>query len=133
MCQWIPFPRSLAGDDTGTTLIPVLPRKGKKAAASKFMLRLIITRLVSLAVTLLCVSLAIFLILEVLPGDPAAIMLGTAAREDTLAALRQELGLDQPALVRYLHWIGGILQGDLGHVDHLQDAGLDACRRAPRT
>ena len=78
------------------------------------MLRLIITRLVSLAVTLLCVSLAIFLILEVLPGDPAAIMLGTAAREDTLAALRQELGLDQPALLRYLQWIGGILQGDLG-------------------
>ncbi|MFL4997533.1 MAG: ABC transporter permease, partial [Microvirga sp.] len=78
------------------------------------MLRLAISRLVSLAITLLAVSLAIFLILEVLPGDPAAIMLGTAAREDTLAALRQELGLDQPALVRYLHWIGGLLHGDLG-------------------
>lgn len=78
------------------------------------MLRLIITRFVSLAVTLLFVSLAIFLILEVLPGDPAAIMLGTAAREDTLAALRQELGLDQPALLRYLAWIGGLLHGDLG-------------------
>src|SRR5918993_166305 len=78
------------------------------------MLRLVITRLVSLAVTLLFVSLAIFLILEVLPGDPAAIMLGTAAREDTLAALRQELGLDRPALERYLLWVGGILRGDLG-------------------
>ena len=75
------------------------------------MLRLIISRLASLAITLLFVSLAIFLILEVLPGDPAAIMLGTAAREDTLAALRQELGLDQPALFRYLDWIGGILHG----------------------
>ncbi len=64
------------------------------------MLRHIITRLASLIVTLLFVSLAIFLILEVLPGDPAAIMLGTAAREDTLAALRQELGLDRPALLR---------------------------------
>jgi len=78
------------------------------------MLRLIASRLLSLAVTLLFVSLAIFLILEVLPGDPAAIMLGTAAREDTLAALRQELGLDQPALFRYVDWIGGLLHGDLG-------------------
>ncbi len=78
------------------------------------MLRLLLSRLLSLVVTLLVVSAAIFLILEVLPGDPAAIMLGTAAREDTLAALRQELGLDRPALERYLLWIGGVVQGDLG-------------------
>lgn len=78
------------------------------------MLRLLLTRLASLALTLLAVSAAIFLVLEVLPGDPAAIMLGTAAREDTLAALRQELGLDRPALARYLAWIGGVVRGDLG-------------------
>jgi peptide/nickel transport system permease protein len=78
------------------------------------LLRLLLSRLLSLVVTLLVVSAAIFLILEVLPGDPAAIMLGTAAREDTLAALRQELGLDRPALERYLLWIGGVVQGDLG-------------------
>ncbi len=78
------------------------------------MLRILLARLASLIVTLLAVSLAIFLILEVLPGDPAAIMLGTAAREDTLAALRQELGLDRPAFERYLLWVGGLLQGDLG-------------------
>jgi peptide/nickel transport system permease protein len=78
------------------------------------LLRLILSRLVSLVLTLLVVSAAIFLILEVLPGDPAAIMLGTSAREDTLAALRQELGLDRPALERYLLWIGGVVQGDLG-------------------
>src|ERR687898_1988354 len=78
------------------------------------MLRLVISRLLSLAATLLFVSLAIFLILEVLPGDPAAIMLGTSAREDTLAALRQELGLDRPAFERYLVWVAGLLQGDLG-------------------
>lgn len=76
--------------------------------------RLIASRLISLTATLVAVSAAIFLILEVLPGDPAAIMLGTAAREDTLAALRHELGLDQPALARYLLWVGGILHGDLG-------------------
>jgi peptide/nickel transport system permease protein len=77
-------------------------------------LRFLISRSASLAVTLAAVSLAIFVVLEVLPGDPAAIMLGTSAREDTLAALRQELGLDRPAPERYLAWIGGILQGDLG-------------------
>ncbi|HEY8383267.1 MAG TPA: ABC transporter permease [Microvirga sp.] len=78
------------------------------------MLRLIASRTASLLVTLLAVSAAIFLILEVLPGDPAAIMLGTAAREDTLAALRLELGLDRPAPERYLAWIGGMLRGDFG-------------------
>ena len=78
------------------------------------MLRLLAVRFASLALTLVAVSAAIFLILEVLPGDPAAIMLGTSAREDTLAALRQELGLDRPALERYLLWVGGVLQGDLG-------------------
>jgi peptide/nickel transport system permease protein len=76
--------------------------------------RFLASRLLSLVLTLLAVSLAIFLILEVLPGDPAAIMLGTAAREDTLAALRLELGLDRPAIERYFAWIGGVLQGDLG-------------------
>jgi peptide/nickel transport system permease protein len=75
---------------------------------------LILGRLASLAATLVAVSLAIFLVLEVLPGDPAAIMLGTSAREDTLAALRLELGLDRPALERYLAWAGGLLRGDLG-------------------
>jgi peptide/nickel transport system permease protein len=78
------------------------------------LLRLLFSRAVSLVLTLLAVSASIFLILEVLPGDPAAIMLGTAAREDTLAALRAELGLDRPAIERYLLWIGGVLQGDLG-------------------
>ena len=78
------------------------------------MLALLLGRIASLVITLIAVSLAIFLILEVLPGDPAAIMLGTSAREDTLAALRQELGLDQPAAERYLLWVGGILRGDLG-------------------
>lgn len=71
-------------------------------------------RLLSLLVTLALASVAIFLVLEVLPGDPAAVMLGTEARPDTLAALRTELGLDRPALARYLSWIGGVLTGDMG-------------------
>ena len=78
------------------------------------MILLLLRRFASLIVTLLLASLAIFVVLEVLPGDPAAIMLGTEAREDTLAALRQQMGLDRPAYERYLDWLGGMLTGDLG-------------------
>ena len=65
-------------------------------------------------VTLLVASLLIFLLLEILPGDPAAVILGVGAQEDTLRALRAEYGLDLPAPVRYLNWLGEVLQGDLG-------------------
>ncbi len=65
-------------------------------------------------VTLLVASLLIFLLLEILPGDPAAVILGVGAQEDTLRALRAELGLDLPAPVRYLNWLSEVLQGNLG-------------------
>jgi peptide/nickel transport system permease protein len=78
------------------------------------MLRPILQRLGSAAVTLFLGSVLLFVVLEVLPGDPAAVMLGLEARPDTLAAVRAELGLDQPALPRYLAWVGGMLQGDFG-------------------
>ncbi len=78
------------------------------------MVRLLARRLAGLILTLAVMSLAIFLIMEVLPGDPAAIQLGTSAQADTLAALRQSMGLDQPAVVRYLAWIFGMLRGDFG-------------------
>src|ERR1700690_957457 len=78
------------------------------------MLRAIAFRLLSLLLTLLIISVAIFVILEVLPGDPAAIMLGTSSQPDTLAALRHQMGLDQPALLRYFGWIGGMFIGNFG-------------------
>jgi len=71
-------------------------------------------RLLALALTLLVASAVVFGVLEVLPGDPAAMMLGVNARADTLAALRAEMGLDRPLLVRYVQWLGGLLTGDLG-------------------
>jgi peptide/nickel transport system permease protein len=52
--------------------------------------------------------------MEAVPGDPAEIILGMSAAPDTLAALRSQLGLDQPFLVRYSNWLIGLLQGDLG-------------------
>jgi peptide/nickel transport system permease protein len=79
------------------------------------MLKVLALRLSGLLLTLLIISLAIFVILEVLPGDPAAIMLGTSSQPDTLAALRHQMGLDQPALFRYVAWIGGVLTGNFGN------------------
>ncbi|HEX9791450.1 MAG TPA: ABC transporter permease [Kiloniellales bacterium] len=71
-------------------------------------------RLVALVLTTLAATIVVFVVLEVLPGDPAALMLGVGAREDTLAALRHELGLDLPALQRYLIWVGHLAVGDFG-------------------
>lgn len=78
------------------------------------MIRYILGRLVSLCVSLIVASLVIFAIVEVVPGDPAAFMLGVNARPDTIAALRAELGLDQSMVERYLSWVGGMLTGDFG-------------------
>jgi peptide/nickel transport system permease protein len=71
-------------------------------------------RVGSLIASLIVASILIFLVLEVVPGDPAQFMLGLNARPDTLAALRAQLGLDQPAPVRYVSWVLGMLHGDFG-------------------
>lgn len=65
-------------------------------------------------VTLFVVSLIIFAAIELLPGDFGQAVLGQAATEETVAAFRRELGLDQPAVWRYVDWIAGVAQGDLG-------------------
>ncbi|MGR3371929.1 MAG: ABC transporter permease [Pseudooceanicola nanhaiensis] len=78
------------------------------------MLRYTLQRLVSLGISLAVASVIIFLAIEVLPGDPAAFMLGVNAQEDTLAALRDQLGLNGTMWERYSSWIGGMMQGDFG-------------------
>ncbi|MCH2166193.1 MAG: ABC transporter permease [Oceanicola sp.] len=74
----------------------------------------ILSRLISLVVSLAAASVVIFAAVEVVPGDPAAFMLGLNASEDTIAALRAELGLDGSVLERYVGWVGGMLTGDFG-------------------
>ena len=64
--------------------------------------------------TLLVVSLIIFLAVEALPGDLAEVILGQAATEETVAAIRREFGLDLPWYQRYVEWLWGMLQGDMG-------------------
>lgn len=78
------------------------------------MLRLVLRRFIGLLATLAVASVLVFTAMEVLPGDPAALMLGTEARPDTLQALRHEMGLDQPTVLRYAGWAIGLVRGDLG-------------------
>jgi peptide/nickel transport system permease protein len=65
-------------------------------------------------ITLLVISIIIFGAVELLPGDIAQAVLGQGATEENLAALREQLGLNQPAPVRYLKWLGGAVTGDFG-------------------
>ena len=78
------------------------------------MIRYAAGRLISLIISLFVASFVIFAVIEIIPGDPAAFMLGVNARPDTLAALRAEMGLDQPLPLRYFDWIAGLLRGDFG-------------------
>ncbi|MFN3954837.1 MAG: ABC transporter permease [Pararhodobacter sp.] len=78
------------------------------------MLRFALQRLVSLSISLIVASMVIFSVIEVIPGDPAAYMLGMNAQPETVAALRRELGLDAGLFSRYLGWVGGMLTGDFG-------------------
>lgn len=76
--------------------------------------RMVGTRLLTGLLTLFVISLLIFGAIELLPGDPAQEILGQSATPETVAALREQLGLNDPAYIRYLHWLGGVVQGDFG-------------------
>ncbi len=78
------------------------------------MFKLIVRRLLLGAVTLLAISILVFIGTELLPGDVAQAVLGQSATEETVAALRAQLGLDRPAHIRYFDWLGSILSGNLG-------------------
>jgi peptide/nickel transport system permease protein len=71
-------------------------------------------RLLSLTLSLIAASIVIFAVIEVIPGDPASFMLGVNARADTLEALREQMGLNDPLPVRYFTWATGMLTGDFG-------------------
>jgi peptide/nickel transport system permease protein len=77
-------------------------------------LKLVAQRLSLGLLLLLAVSVLIFVGTQILPGDVAQSILGQSATPETLANLREQLGLNEPAINRYFSWLGGILQGDLG-------------------
>ena len=74
----------------------------------------ILKRLLSLIPVLFVVSLAIFLLIHLVPGDPAAAILGEQATQDQIDALRETLGLNEPLILQYLHWLRGLFHGDWG-------------------
>jgi peptide/nickel transport system permease protein len=74
----------------------------------------ILRRLVGLIPVLLGVSIVVFALIRMIPGDPVIVMLGERARPEDIARVRADLGFDRPIYVQYLEWIGRILQGDLG-------------------
>ena len=77
-------------------------------------LKIVLQRLGLGLITLFVVSLIIFVAILMLPGGFAEAILGQAATPETVAAFNKEIGLDQPAIVRYFNWIAGVLQGDFG-------------------
>ena len=74
----------------------------------------VLKRLLVGALTMLLASAVVFSVMELLPGDPALLMLGMNATPEALASLRQEMGLGEPLLTRYVTWLGGMLVGDFG-------------------
>ena len=74
----------------------------------------LLRRLLGLVATVFGISLVIFAVMNVLPGDPALSMLGINSTADARAALREQLGLNAPVWQRYLLWLGGLLHGDFG-------------------
>lgn len=75
--------------------------------------------------TLLAVSIVSFLLVALLPGDVAILILADAATPERVLALRAQLGLDQPLVARYVHWLGNVLSGNLGYAIHSGEATLD--------
>ncbi|MCP3972721.1 MAG: ABC transporter permease [Rhodobacteraceae bacterium] len=78
------------------------------------MVRFVLSRLLSLALSLAVASLVIFAVIEVIPGDTASFMLGLNAAPETVAALRAELGLEGGNVARYFAWVSGLVVGDFG-------------------
>ncbi|WP_157020250.1 ABC transporter permease [Mesorhizobium xinjiangense] len=77
--------------------------------------KFLITRMLSAIPTMIIVSLTIFVLMRMIPGDPASLMLGDLAQPGQIEAMRQRMGLDQPVVIQYLVWLGNVLTGDFGN------------------
>ena len=76
--------------------------------------RYILQRLLTTIVVVFGITFVVFMIIQLVPGDPARIVLGVAASEENVQALRERLGLNEPVWQQYLTWLNGLLRGDLG-------------------
>lgn len=89
------------------------------------MTRMIGKRLLEIIPTLLVLSVIIFLLQRLLPGDPALALAGEEADMELVEQIRRQYGLDQPLPIQYLNWFGGVLQGDLGQSMRMNRPVLD--------
>lgn len=96
----------------------------------KYLLR----RLLLAIPVILLVTIMVFSLMHLIPGDPATVILGQEATPEAVAAMRAQLGLDRPIVIQYLTWLWGVLHGDLGRslVDHTPVAKL-ILQRLPAT
>jgi peptide/nickel transport system permease protein len=85
----------------------------------------IIRRLAALVPILVGVSIVVFVLVRIMPGNVAQLMLGPAATPEQVEALEHDFGLDRPMLEQYFDWVGGVLRGDLGH-SYLRDRSVGA-------
>lgn len=90
------------------------------------MIGYILKRIFSLIPVLFVVSIAIFLIVHLTPGEPAAVILGLEATEEQVAQLREEMGLNLPIYQQYINWAKGVLQGDLGESYFMKEPVTEA-------
>ena len=90
------------------------------------MLGYVIKRILSLIPVLFVVSVAIFLIIHLTPGDPAAAILGIEASEEQIQELNEEMGLNLPVYQQYLNWVSGVVQGDFGESYFMKEPVTDA-------
>jgi len=88
------------------------------------MTKFISKRLVNMVITLFVASIIIFTLTEIMPGDVAQMILGQYATEESLEAVRQQLGLNQSPLVRYTDWIWGVMHGNLGESLSMQGVSV---------
>ncbi|SFU22270.1 ABC transporter permease [Mesorhizobium sp. YR577] len=78
------------------------------------MVRFLLSRIATAIPTLLIVSITVFALIRLIPGDPATLMLGDLAQPGQVEALRRQMSLDQPVVVQYLIWLGNVVSGDFG-------------------
>ena len=77
-------------------------------------MKVFLRKIISMLLTLLAVSFIVFAAFEIIPGDAAVSRLGSNATKETVEALRAQMGLDKPFIVRYLNWLSGFVKGDFG-------------------
>ena len=92
------------------------------------MLKYVAKRILYLIPTVFLVSVMVFLMIHLIPGDPAALMLGEDATEAEIAVLHKSLGLDKPLPVQYAIWLGGVLKGDFGASVHTKRPVIQSIR-----